>query len=87
MFIGLPYVIFATVSLPLASNFSLAKIAAYTIFGGIGFVAFIYGKKNMVWQPMVIGVALMAYPYFVSGTLAIYLTGIILTAALYFWRS
>ena len=67
-------------------DFSLAKIVAYIIFGAIGFVAFMYGKKNAFWRPMIIGIALMGYPYLVSGTLAIYLIGIALTAALYFWR-
>jgi len=57
------------------------------IFGAIGFVAFVYGKKNAFWPPMIIGLALMMYPYFFSGALAIYLIGIVLTAALYFWRA
>jgi hypothetical protein len=35
---------------------------------------------------MVIGIALMAYPYFFSQMLAVYLIGIVLTAVLYFWR-
>ena len=67
-------------------DFDPAKIFAYIIFGTIGFVAFIYGKKNTFWRPMIIGLALMAYPYFLSGTLVIYLIGIAFTAALYFWR-
>lgn len=69
-----------------AGDFSIAKIAAYIIFGAIGFVAFAYGKKNAFWRPMVIGLALMGYPYFVSEILPIYLIGIALTIALYFWR-
>ena len=69
-----------------AIDFSLAKIAAYTIFGAIGFVAFVYGKKNAFWRPMIIGIVLMGYPYFVSGTISIYLIGIAFTIALYFWR-
>ena len=67
-------------------DFSTAKIIAYLIFGAIGFVAFIYGKKNTLWRAMTIGIALMVYPYFVSGTTVIYLVGIVLTAALYFWK-
>jgi len=35
---------------------------------------------------MMIGFALMVYPYFISGTFFLYLVGIALTAALYFWR-
>jgi hypothetical protein len=67
-------------------DFSFANILAYIIFGTVGFAAFIYGKKNVSWRPMFIGIALMIYPYFVSGTLATYGIGILLTALLYFWR-
>ncbi len=69
-----------------ASAFTPAKIVAWTLFGAIGFVAFMYGKKNALWRPAVIGVALMAYPYFLSGTWPLYLIGIALTLVLYFWR-
>ena len=67
-------------------DFDFAKIAACSIFGAIGFVAFAYGKRNTKWRTMSIGIVLMAYPYFFSGTLAVYLIGVALTAALYFWR-
>lgn len=69
-----------------AGDFSGAKIFACIIFGAIGFAAFVYGKKNNFLRPMIIGIALMAYPYFFSGTLGLYLIGLALTAALYFWR-
>ena len=36
------------------------------LIGGIGFVAFAYGKKLSRVPQMVAGVTLMAYPYFVS---------------------
>ena len=67
-------------------DFIFAKIAACSIFGAIGFVAFVYGKRNTLWRTMAIGIVLMAYPYFFSGMLALYLIGIALTVALYFWR-
>ena len=67
-------------------NFSPSNLFACIIFGSIGLGAFIYGKKNVSWRPMVIGIALMVYPYFFSRTFLIYIIGIILTAALYFWR-
>jgi hypothetical protein len=67
-------------------DFNFAKIAACGIFGAIGFVAFVYGKRNTLWRTMVIGIALMAYPYFFSEMPALYIIGIVLTAALYFWR-
>ena len=76
----------AGIGLPQADDFSAAKIFAYIIFGAIGFVVFVYGKKNKFFRPMIIGVALMVYPYFISGTFFLYFTGIALIAALYFWR-
>jgi hypothetical protein len=76
----------AGIGLPQADDFSAAKIFACIIFGAIGFAVFLYGKKNRFFRPMIIGVALMAYPYFISGTLLLYIVGIALTAALYFWR-
>lgn len=56
------------------------------IFGSIGFVAFVWGKKQSAWRPMVIGVVLMAYTYFVPDVIAQYVIGAILVAALYFYR-
>jgi hypothetical protein len=34
--------------------------------GGIGFVLFVYGRKQGRWPHMVAGLAFMAYPYFAS---------------------
>ena len=67
-------------------KFSWAKIWAYFIFGVIGFAAFVYGKKQSSWRPLVIGLALMGYPCFVSSTFALYAIGVALTACLYFFR-
>ncbi len=72
--------------LPALGDFSTAKIFAGVIFSGIGFAIFIYGKKNRSIRPLVIGVALMGYPYFVASTALLYLIGIALIAALYFWQ-
>jgi len=67
-------------------NFNEANLFAGLIFGSIGLVAFIYGKKTASFRPLIIGIVLMVYPYFIPGTWLIYLIGIVLTAALYFWR-
>jgi hypothetical protein len=56
------------------------------LFGAIGFAAFVYGKKTASIKPIIIGIALMAYPYFVSEPWYIYVVGIILTAALFLNR-
>jgi hypothetical protein len=41
-------------------------ILASLLIGAIGFVSFAYGKKQQRLPQMLIGVALMAFPYFVS---------------------
>jgi hypothetical protein len=46
-------------------------ILAGIIFGTIGMGAFSYGKKLELWQPRVIGVALMVYPYLVYNVWAL----------------
>jgi len=76
----------ANIGLAQAGDFGAGKIFACIIFNAIGFVAFVYGKKNKFFRPLIIGLALMAYPYFISGTFFIFLVGIFLTVTLYFWR-
>lgn len=56
------------------------------LFGAIGMGAFVYGKKSGLAKPMITGVALMVYPYFVSGTWLLYLVGAALTGSLFFFR-
>jgi hypothetical protein len=56
------------------------------LFGSIGFVAFIYGKRMQVWKPMFLGLALMVYPYFVTNDVALFALGAIGTAALFLFR-
>ena len=67
-------------------TFSVAEIVAEFIFGSIGFVAFIYGKRMHVWTPMFIGLALMIYPYFVPDTLVSCAIGGTLKASLFLFR-
>ena len=56
------------------------------IFGGIGFVFFIYGKKQASFKPMVIGIVMMVYPYLITNTIALYVIGILLTIAAFVFR-
>jgi len=56
------------------------------VFGVIGTAAFMYGKKQARFSSMVIGVALIAYPYFVSALWLLWGIGIALCAALYYFR-
>lgn len=53
------------------------------LFSGIGFAAFMVGKKNGSVRHMAVGGALMVYPYFIPGAVAMWLVGLGLTAALF----
>ena len=83
---GQKNMILGATGMPSASSFNIAGLAANLIFGAIGLIAFVYGKKQSSWVPMVIGIILMVYPYFVGGTFLLYGIGIALTACLYFFR-
>jgi hypothetical protein len=48
------------------------------IFGSIGLGFFIYGKKGKKTVPLVCGIALMVYPYFVENIYLSLLTGVTL---------
>ena len=56
------------------------------LFGAIGGGYFIYGKKQGVLVPLVCGIALMVYPWFVSGTWPTLIVGAVLMAVPYFVR-
>ena len=63
-----------------------AGIFAWVLFGAIGCAAFVYGRKMLAWKPMVLGVALMVYPYFIAATWALYAVGAALCVALFLFR-
>lgn len=50
------------------------------IFGCIGLGYFRYGKQQQRFMPYVCGIALMLFPYFVTGTVWLVLVGLILLA-------
>jgi len=59
---------------------------AAILFGAIGMGAFVFGKKSAKMKPMIVGIALMGYPYFISQTWLLYLVGVLLTGSLFVWR-
>lgn len=61
-----------------------AALFASLIFSIIGLVAFRHGKKNTLLAPTILGIALMAYTYFVDGIWLVYGIGLALCAALYY---
>jgi hypothetical protein len=52
--------------------------------GGIGFVLFVYGKKQQRWPQLAAGLAMMVYPYFATTVTALLLGGALVTAALWY---
>ena len=57
------------------------------LFGSIGVGYFIYGRKQRAAVPLVSGLALMVFPYFVSNVWLLVGVGVVLAAAPYFLRS
>jgi hypothetical protein len=66
---------------------SPANLVGSLLFGAVGLVAFIYGKRMVLYRPMLIGIVLMVYPYFVPQTWLIYAIGCVLCLMLYHFRS
>jgi hypothetical protein len=56
------------------------------IFGSIGLAFFVYGKKQKAIIPMLSGIGLMVFPYFISNIYLMILSGIVLIALPYFIR-
>jgi hypothetical protein len=56
------------------------------LFSSIGFGYFLYGRKQRAIVPLVCGVALVIYPYFVPNVVALVAIGVALTVIPYFFR-
>ena len=56
------------------------------LFGSIGLGFFLYGKKQRAVVPLLCGLALMGFPYFVSNVILLIVIGAVLMAIPYFIR-
>lgn len=56
------------------------------LFSSIGFGFFLYGKKQRAVVPLVCGLVLMIFPYFVSNAALLVTIGVVLLALPYFVR-
>ena len=54
------------------------------LFGSVGFGFFIYGKKQKSVVPLVCGLVLMVFPYFISNTILLAAIGVALITLPYF---
>jgi len=56
------------------------------LFGSIGLGFFIYGRKQRAVVPLLCGLALMVFPYFVANNILLVAIGVGLMAIPYFLR-
>ncbi len=56
------------------------------LFSSIGLGYFLYGRKQRAAVPLLCGIALMAYPYFVPNVVLLVGIGVLLAAIPYFLR-
>jgi hypothetical protein len=56
------------------------------LFSSIGLGFFIYGRRQKVAMPLLCGLALMVYPYFISNNALLIAIGVALIAIPYFVR-
>jgi hypothetical protein len=53
-------------------------LALNLLLGAFGLAYFVYGKKNGALVPLVCGLGLMIFPYFISGVVPLLLVGLVL---------
>jgi hypothetical protein len=51
---------------------------------GIGFVLFVYGKKQARWPHLAAGLLWMVYPYFTPGLGSLVTAGVVIVCALWY---
>jgi hypothetical protein len=56
------------------------------LFSSIGVGFFLYGKKQRAVVPLVCGLVLMIYPYFVPNVMVLVAIGVVLIAVPYFFK-
>ncbi len=63
-----------------------ANLMAGLLFSSIGFVGLAYGRRMSLWKPMFLGIAMMAYPYFIENTITICVLGVLGSIGLFLLR-
>ena len=56
------------------------------LFGSVGLGFFVYGKRQKAVIPLLCGLGLMVFPYFISNSIILVLVGTVLIALPYFIR-
>lgn len=63
-----------------------ADLMGWLLFGSAGMLACAWGKLKDYWQPWVLGVVLMIFPYFIPTGPWMWGVGLTLTVAVFFAR-
>ena len=64
---------------------SEASLLWGVVFGSVGLAYFVYGKKQGRFVPLLCGIGLMAFPYFISNTVLVVVVGLALSIVPYFF--
>lgn len=67
-------------------DLSFPELMTSLIFGTVGFVCFMVGKKQASWKAMIAGVGLIGLPYMVQQVVATWIGGALILAVLYVFR-
>ncbi|MCH7749950.1 MAG: hypothetical protein IH939_17840 [Acidobacteria bacterium] len=65
-------------------SFDPTRLFVSLIPGGIGFVLFVYGKKQDRWPQLAAGLILMVYPYFATSLVSLVAIGLVIGGALWY---
>jgi hypothetical protein len=76
----------STSSLAGSQSVNTSSLLWGLLFGSIGLAFFIYGKRQRKVVPLICGLILMIFPYFVSNTILLVVLGGVLVALPYFLR-
>jgi len=68
------------------AGLNTAQLVWGMLFGAIGVGFMLYGRKQRAIVPLVCGLALVVFPYFVASTWALVLIGAVLVAIPWFVR-
>ena len=65
---------------------STASLVWNVVFSAVGAGYFVYGKRQQETVPLICGLVLMVFPYFVSNAWALFVIGAILMALPFYFR-
>ncbi len=66
---------------------STAQLVWGMLFGAIGMGFFVYGKRQKAFAPLLVGMALCIFPYFMPNVYALVIVGAVLIVLPYFIRA